>query len=208
MLAAAAPLRVAAARQPVGFDELVKGWAAEKRPAEKTRYEWTRVMAQFSSFLGHEDAARVTPDDVQRWKEALIAKGLAPKTISDGKLVELRSIFQWTADNRRLMSNPAERVSMDVKRKASETIRIFTDEEASIVLRAALTQKDPVLRWVPWLCAYSGARVSEVCQLRVQDVCQIEGVWCMRFDPEVGPLKTASSERAVPLHQALLDPVS
>ncbi|ACA15991.1 integrase domain protein SAM domain protein [Methylobacterium sp. 4-46] len=199
------PLHVAAARPPVSFGELVKGWAAEKRPAEKTLYEWTRVMTQFVSFLDHEDAGRVTPDDVQRWKEALIAKGLAPKTISDGKLVVLRAIFQWAADNRRLASNPAERISMDVKRKASETIRSFTDEEAAIVLRAALTQRDPALRWVPWLCAYSGARVSEVSQLRVQDVCQIEDVWCMRFDPEAGPLKTASSERAVPLHQAVLE---
>ncbi|GJE34660.1 DUF6538 domain-containing protein [Methylobacterium oxalidis] len=189
----------------IHFELLVKSWAAEKHPAPKTLYEWKRTVGQFATFLGHEDASRVTPDDVIRWKEALIAKGLAPKTISDGKLVAVRTILQWGADNRRLTSNPAERVRMDVKRKAAETIRGFSDEEAAIVLRAALGEADPVLRWVPWLCAYSGARVSEVCQLRREDVRPIEGIWCMKFDPEAGPLKTASSERAVPLHKALLD---
>lgn len=192
-------------QKSVRFDEMVKGWAAEKQPVPKTLYEWKRVVGQFATFLGHDDAGRVTAEDVIRWKEALIAKGLASKTISDGKLVVLRTIFQWAADNRRLTSNPAGRVTMDVKRKASETIRSFTDEEATRILTAAMKETDPVLRWIPWLCAYSGARVSEVCQLRVADVRQVEGVWCMQFDPEAGPLKTASSERAVPLHQAVLD---
>ena len=73
------------------------------------------------------------------------------------------------------------------------------------MLRAAAAQPDPVLRWVPWLCAYSGARVSEVCQLRAEDIIQQEGVWCMHFTPDAGPLKTVSSERAVPLHPALLE---
>ena len=60
-------------------------------------------------------------------------------------------------------------------------------------------------RWVPWLCAYSGARLSEVCQLRCEDVVEVDAVWCMRFDPDAGPLKTRSSERAVPLHPALIE---
>lgn len=30
----------------VAFDEFVKGWAAERKPAEKTLYDWKRVMVQ------------------------------------------------------------------------------------------------------------------------------------------------------------------
>ena len=173
---------------------------------QRTIYDWSRAVQSFTSFLGHADAARVTADDLQAWKEALIAQGLTAKTIRDSKLVALRAILQWGADNRRLASNPAARINMDVKRKASDrNVRSFTDEEAAVILKAALKETNPVLRWVPWLCAYSGARVSEVCQLRVEDVCRIEDIWCMKFDPEAGSLKTVSSERAVPLHQAVLD---
>jgi integrase len=55
------------------------------------------------------------------------------------------------------------------------------------------------------LCAYSGARLAEVCQLRVEDIVEIEGIWCMRFDPEAGSLKTRGSERAIPLHPAVVE---
>jgi integrase len=65
-------------------------------------------------------------------------------------------------------------------------------------------EKDPVRRWVPLLCAYSGARLSEVCQLRVEDVFQRGEVWCMKFDPEAESLKNENSERAVPLHPAIV----
>ena len=45
--------------QPITFDQLINGWAAEKRPSEKTLYEWTRVMRQLAAFVGHDDARRL-----------------------------------------------------------------------------------------------------------------------------------------------------
>ena len=36
-----------------------------------------------------------------------------------------------------------------------------------------------------------GARLSEVCQLRGEDIITSDGIPCMRFDPEAGSLKTA-----------------
>jgi integrase len=32
---------------------------------------------------------------------------------------------------------------------------------------------------VPWLCAYSGARVGEIAQMRGSDIIQMEGIWVM-----------------------------
>jgi integrase len=191
--------------RPVGFGALVTGWASEKRPAEKTLYEWSRVIRQLVTFLGHDDARRLSADDLIAWKAALVEAGLRPKTIRDAKLAPVRAILRWAVDNRRLPSNPAERIMIGVKLRPGEAKRGFTDEEAAVVLRAAAQERDPVRRWVPWLCAYSGARVSEVCQLRAEDVVQVEGIWCIKFDPEAGPLKNRNSERAVPLHPALIE---
>lgn len=42
-------------------------------------------------------------------------------------------------------------------------------------------------------------------QLRAEDIIQIEGIWCMRFDPDAGPLKTRGSKRPVPLHPAVTE---
>jgi integrase len=93
----------------------------------------------------------------------MVAAGLRAKTIQDAKLAPLRAILQWGVHNKHLTSNPAEGVSLDAKSKQSEKKRSFTDEEAKTILRAASAEKDPVRRWVPWIGAYSGARVSEIC---------------------------------------------
>jgi integrase len=55
------------------------------------------------------------------------------------------------------------------------------------------------------LCAYTGGRISEIAQLRKSDVVALDDIWCIKFDPEAGPLKNAGSERLVPIHSALLD---
>jgi len=55
------------------------------------------------------------------------------------------------------------------------------------------------------LGAYSGARLSEICQLRVQDIAEVNGIWCMKIVPEAGSVKTAGSERIVPLHPAVIE---
>jgi hypothetical protein len=64
------------------------------------------------------------------------------------------------------------------------------------MLAAAAKARDPVRRWVAMLGAYSGARVAEICQLRVQDITEIDGIHCMSFAADAGPLKTESSARA------------
>jgi len=191
--------------KPVAFESLLDGWAAEKRPTDKTIYSWKRVLNQLSEFVGHRDATRLTPDDLLRWKAVLLEAGLRTKTIRDSKIAPVRAILQWGVDNRKLAANPASRIVVDVRAKARERIRGFTHEEAARVLRQAANEQDLVKRWLPLLCAYSGARLSEVCQLRAEDIFKQGEVWCMKFDPKAGSLKTESSERAIPLHPAITE---
>ena len=135
----------------------------------------------------------------------MVSAGLRAKTIQGSKLSPVRAILQWGVQNKLLRSNAAEGISLDVKAKQGERKRSFTDEEAKIILRAARFEKDSVKRWVPWIGAYTGARLSEICQLRCEDVLKIDEVWCIKFAPEAGSLKTSGSERVVPVHPALID---
>jgi hypothetical protein len=181
------------AAQPVSLEALADGWAAEKRPAQKTVYEWRRILRQLKAYLGHDDATQIKSSDLNAWKASLVAAGLRAKTIRDAKLAPVRAILQWAVDNDRLSTNPATRVLIDVKSKPSESIRSFSEDEATVVLKAARSERKAALRWVPWLCAYTGARVAEICQLRAEDILQINGIWCLRITPEAGPLKTSSA---------------
>jgi hypothetical protein len=46
----------------------VSAWAAERRPVQKTIYEYKRVMRVLAGFLGHDDARPVSPKDLVAWK--------------------------------------------------------------------------------------------------------------------------------------------
>ena len=126
------------------------------------------------------------------------------KSVRDSRLVPVRAVLGWGANNRKLPQNVAERVAIDVKSKPSERRRGYTDEEAALLLRDARLQKSAHRRWVPWLCAYAGARVSEICQLRVEDVRKVEGIWSLHITADAGSVKNAASERLVPVHSAIL----
>ena len=58
-------------------------------------------------------------------------------------------------------------------------------------------------RWVPWLCAYSGARPGEITQLRGVDIQKRGHVPVMALTPEAGTIKTGKP-RTVPLHAHLI----
>ncbi|BCB18307.1 site-specific integrase [Bosea sp. ANAM02] len=191
--------------EPISFKDLIKSWSSENDVSPRTLYNWTGAIERLKKFVGHDNAVRLTPDEMVRWKTALIDAGLKPKTIRDAYLAPVRAILGVAVKNKRLPSNPAEGITIGVKAKPGATRRGYSDDEAKTVLKAAEQETDPVRRWVPWLCAYSGARVAEICQLRVEDVFEVGGVWSFKVDPAAGRVKTLGSERSVPLHPALIE---
>src|SRR5690606_27872915 len=109
---------------------------------------------------------------------------LSAKTIKDSYLAGLKSVLAWAVDNRKLSNNPAEGITVKAARKVRVRDPWFSQEETKGLLGQALKaergHKEPLQRfearrWVPWLCAYTGARVGEMIQLRKQDVRQIGG---------------------------------
>jgi integrase len=193
------------APEPVTFESLIVGWAAERRPVQKTIYTYRHALGNLAAFLGHDDATRLYSQNLVAWKAKMIKSGLNPKTIRDAKLAPVRAILQWAVDNHRLPVNPTTRVTIGLKTRAAGSKRGFDDNEAARILTAARAEADPVKRWVPLLGAYSGARLSEICQLRADDIAEVNGIWCMKIVPEAGSVKTAGSERIVPLHPAVIE---
>ena len=185
------------------FDDLFDGWAQEAKPTEKTQYMWQRVIHDLSTFVGHDDPSRLASEDILRWKDHLLSSGLENRTVRYSKLAPVAAVFRWAADNKKVRSNPVEKIRLSTKVDPAKRKRGFTDQEASTILAAASREHTEYLRWIPWISAYTGARVSEVAQLRVEDVVQVDRIWAIRFVPEAGHLKNAGSERVVPVHARL-----
>jgi integrase len=182
------------------ISSLLDGWAKEAEPKPATVDLWRSYLTSFISFVGRDIALEITRSDVIAWKQHLLDLGNSVKTINDSKLAALKAILGWAVENGLMPLNPAAGVSVKRGKKAGSGMLGFERDEAATILKAAAQAKSHVYRWVPLLCAQSGARVAEVCQLRAEDIENEDGIWCMNFRPEAGSLKNAGSERKVPLH--------
>lgn len=180
---------------------------------------WKPPIDSLTKFLGHDDAQRITQSDLLRWRDALLAGGLSPKTVADKYLAAVRAVLTWAVTDLHLRTNPMEKVTQRVPKKVRTRERGFTTPEALRILNASMSYKPAetsnpsnresahitaTKRWVPLLCAFSGARVTELTQLRKDDVREEDGRWILRITPAAGSVKS-SVYRDVPLHRQVID---
>jgi integrase len=100
----------------------------------------------------------------------------------------------------------------DQKRRTEvQSYEAFTGAKLTKLFASATFEIKPkthtvmsALPWVALIAAYSGMRREEVCQLRVQDLREIDGVWAFDVNEAAGPLKNKGAARVVPLHSTLL----
>jgi len=182
-----------------------------------SRKRWRTVMNAVEVRFGR-DLATLNFDELIKWRDELLQR-LSPKTVSEVYFASLRWLLNRCVNERKLLSNVAVGIEIEVKPAPKVREREYTAEEAKKVLAATLRpsskpmtiENAAVRRWVPWLLAYSGARLNEITQLRYQDIyCDTnpddpdEPIWLMKITPEAGTVKT-SSFRDVPLHPHLVE---
>jgi integrase len=151
----------------------------------------------------------VTPEDIVRFKDHRLAsinprtgRPLSPKTVKDSDLSGLKTLFGWAVSNRKLPSNPATGITIKLGKPQKLRGKGLTEDEAKAILQAALSvdgsaRTDAARRWVPWLAAYTGARVGELAQLRKQDVTREGDHWVLLLTPEAGTIKTNEARKVV-----------
>ncbi len=195
--------------QRISVADLFERWRIEARPASSTVSTWRGNVEQFIAFVGAatSDIRRVSTDDVIHWKDHLVGTGLSGVTISAGKLAAIKALFNFAIANKLIERNPAEGVKVSVRRQAGTSRLPYTDKEVFDILRLASNEKSPPRRWLPWLCATSGARVGEVAQLFGNRITIVDCIPVMRLSPadDGGSLKNEGSERTVPLHPSLIE---
>ncbi len=179
---------------------------------------WEQPINALIKFLGHSDASRITRLDLLNWRDSLLTSGLSAKTVADKHLAAVRAVLTWGFDNAQLPTNEAEKVKQDVPKKVRAREAGYTDKEAVQILIASrdYQPKAPsnpsnresahitaAKRWIPLLCAFTGARVTEMTQLRKEDVRQEGGRWIIRITPDAGSVKSGEY-RDVPLHRQVV----
>lgn len=148
---------------------------------------------------------------------AMNAGGLTLATATIEKTLTLiKTMFAWLLTEGVIDKNPSD-VLKAPKRdlRPDEERKAYTSDDLQKLLEGLKAEavkgklKDhPERYWLPLIALFSGMRLNEIAQLHVGDVVQVKGIWCFKVQAgEEGgkKIKTAASNRVIPVHQTLID---
>jgi integrase len=183
-------------------------WVAARKPAEETVPAWRANIEKFIAHSRTEDALKIKHAHVKKWRDSLREQGIGGVRIRDGYLAALKAVLGWAANEEHLASNPAMGVKVTVPRTERRREKDLRDDEVYLILKSAMGPHDgaesedtkAARRWVPWLCAYSGARISEMTGLHAEHVIHEHGIDGIH----IAKSKTGLA-RKIPLHPHLIE---
>lgn len=189
---------------------------SERSRPPKTVLTAERMVGIFEEIMGNIPIADLTKADGLIFKQRLLA---SPDT-SDHKAAK---VITWiktfinhevkTSD--RMPTNPWKGLDIEIKPTAkarspwkdADIVRLLESPlfTAYALPKSANAAADAAY-WVPLLGAYTGARLTELAQLRIDDVRQSDGVWFIRFavSEDWQSLKKDSSWRTIPVAPELV----
>jgi len=151
------------------------------------------------------------------------------KTANNKYIAPLRNFFDYAVGNYDCIStNPFEKAALPERNSPRTEWDPFTDDALTTFFNAPLYRgcqsakqwmaPGPVMPresarfWVPLLLLYTGARVNEICKLRVKDVGVEQRIHFFSIEWEdddeagniAGRVKNAASHRRVPIHLDLI----
>jgi hypothetical protein len=183
--------------------ELFGAYVAATKAAPVTVTAWRGVFIALDAHLKSNGwhIGNFGPEEAQRWSRFLVNGKRSASTVKTKYVGAAHSVLAWAVREKLIPANPFADVSIDVPRKKQirEDGKAFSEAEQRTILREALAIGDAIsdvallklpnksaCRWIPWLCAYSGARAGEITQPRGQDIEQRGGCVVMKLTPEAG----------------------
>lgn len=228
----APPVRRAKGRGTAGADAPIYAdgsptWAAmfDRWLSKATRTRSTNTVNEYravwTAFEQHvyRSAQRSQPSEVEtfeveQWRSVLLKAGvggrpLKRKTVQGKYLAAVSAIYSASQGKGRgfLIGNPVDGAWFDGRKFSdSQGVRPYSTAELAAILRASRNETLPERRWLPWLLVYSGARYREAAQSLASDIRERDGIPYLSInrDQQWKRLKTASSERDIPLHSLLI----
>jgi integrase len=201
---------------PVSFVAIIELWADEKQVPRKRKQAAVTLFERLAKHLGHDEAGRVTGDDLVSFKESLVQAvkhgELDPRTVQN-RIEMLKTIFRWATKNHKITSNPAVDLTYLAKVDPRKERQDFTQADLRLILTEARKAANPVVRISNLIATFSGARLAEIVEANKADFEWDGGhlVFHIRLDnrEEGQGLKNhTSTPRRYPLHSAIKDEVA
>ena len=215
------------------FDGYEQEMLAGKRWRDKTRLENRAMADTLVDILGdlpvntldkakareYKSSLQKIPPNrhkVKRYKGKTIAEILSMPNVDtvsvttvNNHLIKISGLFRWAVDQGYVSSNPFENLTIPTSSRAKDDVLPFDKTDLEKIFGSPLYRDNSFQHayqfWIPLVGLFSGARIEEICQLHLEDVKQVDGIWCL--DVNDGPgrsLKSKSSRRIVPVHLELI----
>lgn len=182
----------------------------QRRPLTLEAYR--AVLTRFGQFVGWKTLTEICRRDVLAFRDELLEQGLSQATVAN-RLGILRAFFRVAVDYEWLALNPAERLNLP-RQKRRKARLAFALEDLNRVFRSPIYSEGlrplgggrEAAFWLPLLALFTGARIEELAQLTLADVCRAPGLghYLDIHDGEHRQLKNDASRRRIPLHAELL----
>lgn len=189
-------------------------WKQTKARSEDSIKACERALGLYEARTADTPVQAITPaqgDDFRVW---LLTLGTSPKTAHD-RLTWVKSLLVHACRDLELIPRqPWE--GIDIEQRAEKPRKPWTTEEQSAFFCLPLFTRYELPRtpkaggaaayWLPLLGLYTGARVGELCRLRVEDVenCKHGPFIRIAEEAERATLKTTAGVRRVPVHSELV----
>ncbi|KFL89604.1 phage integrase [Acetobacter malorum] len=207
---------------------------ADSQKSDATKKETARTVALFVQAFGDKPVQEITGRIAGEFRDLLFslptsyAKGKQELDLNaeveraqefdlptlSGKSVKnhfMRLSALWNQLVRREMAekNPWSNWDFDLTKRNPR--RAWTDDELALLSSSAWTCStisQATFAGITLVAAYSGMRLGEICNLRNEDIQEIDGIPCFLIRPhpeDKWTPKTEAGTRNVPIHSALLD---
>ena len=212
---------------------LIDRYVQDRSPhwTDRTRVEFTQYLSVLLALIGDKSITAITRADCLTCRDLLRKlppnfskkkryKGMPVKAIAASNdeevhlssktvnkyLTLLSSFFKWCIKLGEITQNPSEGLLLTIKTNASEEREVYSSEDVQRIQRKLPRDPSELEKyWIPMIAMYSGLRLDEICQLQKEDIQIIDNIPCFNINSSGGKhLKTASSDRIVPVHPALL----
>ena len=212
--------------------ELNKRWKREKSKNETTAILslWVRILGDRPMYqIGYEEIEKAVatlhrlPPNLnksKRYREKTIeqilamddVKPMAIKTLKK-KIQKLSGLLKWASNRGYVDKNYAEEFTniKEDQDKIEDTLPLDTADLESIFFGDQYLRRNgkhlyyDFNFWIPLLALFTGARLEEICQLRLEDIYTIDKtlVVSIRSLADDQKIKTSSAKREVPVRKEL-----
>jgi integrase len=203
------------------ISDVVPLWESVKQPAASTKGKMGYSVKLFNECFPGKSLKELTKADGTKFISFLLEKCSAQKTAKD-HFDNVKSLLNFACDHQDWISgNPWKAHGVTVKKSrprkpwtSEDLIKLFdSDLFKSYSLPTTANAGKDAAYWVPLLGLYTGARQSELCQLRLEDVVKGEEGLTLSIIQDLGDeeddtpetsVKNLTTQRRIPVHSELI----